>query len=281
MPIDRSIPVDGTRLHYLEAGEEGPTVVLLHGGIIDAAAVSWGAVIEPLAQHCRVLALDLPGYGESQLPAGELTIETHIDAVSGFLDAVDADDPTLAGLSMGGAIALGLAFREPERVAGLVLVDSYGLGRELPNGLLSYLLARVQVFNRVAIALFRRSRAVTRASLGGIVHDLDSLDSDAVDAVFQEVQRPTAGVAFRRFREHEITRDGYRTCYLDRLDGLAVPTRLVHGRHDEVVPLSWAARAAERIPDAELTVLEDCAHWPPRENPEAVVSAIRERAGVA
>lgn len=275
---DATVTVDGDRLHYLRAGDSGPAVVLLHGGIIDAAAVSWGAVIEPLAEEHRVYAPDLLGYGESNLPDGPLTIERHVDAVSGFLDAIEPESVTLVGLSMGGAIGIGLGLRDPGRLENLLLIDSYGLGRELPNGLPSYLLARAQVFNRIAIALFRRSRKLTRASLDGIVHDLDALDPAAVDAVYEEVQRPTAGVAFRRFRETEITRDGYRTCYLEDLADLAVPTRLLHGAHDEVVPLAWAQRAADRIPDASLRVLEDCAHWPPREAPETVVEEIRTMA---
>lgn len=280
MATDRHVRVDGDRLHYLEAGQAGPPVVLLHGGIIDAAAVSWGAVIGPLAEHCRVYAPDLLGYGESELPAGPLTIERHVDAIAGFLDAIDVEDPIVVGLSMGGAIAIGLGLRDPEGIDDLLLIDSYGLGRELPNGQLSYFLARVQVFNRIAIWLFRRSRRITRASLGGIVHDLDALDPAAVDAVFEAVQRPTAGVAFRRFREHEVTRDGYRTCYLEELPDLAVPTRLLHGTHDEVVPVAWASRAAQRIPEASLRVLDDCAHWPPRENPDAVVEEILDVASV-
>lgn len=281
MPTDAFVTVDGDRMHYLEAGDSGPTVVLLHGGIIDAARVSWGAVLEPLAKHCRVFAPDLPGYGESDLPAGPLTIERHVDAVGEFLDALDLDSPTVVGLSMAGAITIGLGIRDPDRLDHLVLIDSYGLGRELPNGLFSYLLARVQVFNRLAIALFRRSRRLTRASLGGIVHDLDALDAAAVDAVYREVQRPTAGVAFRRFREHEITRDGYRTCFLEDLPSLAVPTRLLHGTHDEVVPVEWARRAADTIPESSLRTLEDCAHWPPRENPDVVIEEIERAVGVA
>lgn len=273
------VTVDGSRIHYLRAGESGPPLVLLHGGIIDAARVSWGAVLEPLAEDYRVYAPDLLGYGQSDLPAGALTMERHVETVAGFLDALDVETPTVVGLSMGGAIGLGLALDAPERIDRLLLVDSYGLGRELPNGLLSYALARVQIFNKIAIGLFRRSRRFTRASLGGIVHDLDTLDPAAVDAVFEEVQRPTAGAAFRKFRESEVTREGYRTCYLEDLQNLAVETHLLHGKHDEVVPLAWAQRAADRIPDGSLTVLAECAHWPPREDPEAVVEFVRAKTG--
>ena len=268
------MPTDET---VIAAGDPAdPTVVLLHGGIIDAAHVSWGDVIEPLARDCHVVAPDLLGYGQSDLPDGNYPVGRHVDAIEGFIDALALDEPTVVGLSLGGAIGLGLALRRPGLVDDLLLLDSYGLGRELPNGLLSYALARVQVCNKLAIALFRRSRRFTKASLGGIVADLDSLSEDAVDAVFEEVQRPTAGVAFRRFRSAEVTRGGYRTVFVDELSELSVPTRLLHGIDDEVVPLAWAERATAEIPESELVVLDDCAHWPPREVPETVVAHARE-----
>lgn len=268
-----TVTIDGIRIHYLEAGN-GPPVVLLHGGIIDAAHVSWPPVLERLAADCRVVAPDLLGYGESDLPDGPYSIQRHTDVLIRFLEALDSGPVTLVGLSMGGGVAIQIALDRPDLVDRLVPIDAYGLGAELPNGLLSYALARVQVFNKFAIALFRRSRRLTRASLGGIVHDLDSLSTEAVDAVFAEVKRPTAGVAFRRFRAAEITRHGYRTTFLDEFEDVSVPTRLLHGVHDEMFPLAWAERAVDRIPDATLTVLDDCAHWAPRENPEAVAQHI-------
>jgi pimeloyl-ACP methyl ester carboxylesterase len=290
---------DGDRIHYREAGDPAdPTILLLHGGIIDAAHVSWGAVIEPLAEDCHVVAPDLLGYGESvtggnglgeserqrsdtrtgesALPSGPYPVSRHVDVIEGFVDQLGLESPSIAGLSLGGAVGLGLALRRPALVEDLLLIDSFGLGRALPNGLLSYALARVQLPNRIAITLFRRSRRLTKASLGGIVADLDELSEDAVDAVYEEVQRPTAGVAFRRFRAAEVTRDGYRTVYVEDLPNLQVPTRLLHGAEDEVVPLAWAERAADRIPESELVVLESCAHWPPREAPGTVVDHARE-----
>jgi pimeloyl-ACP methyl ester carboxylesterase len=71
-----------------------------------------------------------------------------------------------------------------------------------------------------------------------------------------------------------VTRDGYRTVFTDRFADLSVPTYLLHGAHDELFPVAWARRASERIPDAELRVLDDCGHWPPRERPDAVAESI-------
>jgi len=274
MVTEGAVTAGGNRIHYREDGDGRP-VVLLHGGIIDAAAVSWPPVIDRLAADFRVVTPDLLGYGESDVPPGPYSIPRHAGAVADVLDELGLEAVTLVGLSMGGGVAIQVALDRPDLVDRLVPIDPYGLARDLPNGILSYALARVQLCNKLAVAAFRRSRRLTRASLAGLVHDLDSLPAAAVDAVYREVQRPTAGAAFRRFREAEVTRDGYRTTFTDRFAEIPVPTYFLHGAHDELFPVTWARRAAERVPDGQLTVLDDCAHWAPRENPDAVAAQIR------
>ncbi|WP_277542658.1 alpha/beta fold hydrolase [Haloarcula laminariae] len=275
MKTERTVTVDGSRIRYRVVGDGAP-VVLLHGGRIDGARVSWPPVIERLAPDYRVLAPDLLGYGESDLPPGPYSIPRHAGVVADVLDELALGPVTLVGLSLGGGVAMQVALDRPDLVERLVPIDPFGLGRELPNGQLSYAFARVQLCNKLAIAAFRRSRRLTRASLGGIVHDLDSLSPAAVDAVYREVQRPTAGAAFRRFRDSEVTREGYRTTFTDRFDEFSMPTRFLHGAHDDLFPVGWARRAASELPDADLTVLDDCAHWAPRENPDAVATHVSD-----
>jgi pimeloyl-ACP methyl ester carboxylesterase len=270
---DGWLTVGDNRLHYLEAGD-GPPLLLLHGGIIDAAACSWGEVIEPLASDFRVVALDLLGYGRSDAPDARYATTDHVDVVADAVAELDLAPLSVVGLSLGGGVALGYALAYPDRVRRLVLVDSYGLGRELPNGRLSWLLAKVSVLNRLSVALLCRSRGFTTASLGNVAHDPDALSPAAIDCVHELACQPDAGKAFRRWRSHEVTRDGYRTVYVDDLPELSVPTLLLHGREDEVFPVAWAERAAERIPDAELVVLDECAHWPPREYPDRFVTEV-------
>ncbi|QLH84620.1 alpha/beta fold hydrolase [Halosimplex pelagicum] len=267
--------VDGHRIHYLTAGDPGdPPLVLLHGGIVDAASVSWGAVLEPLAREYRVVAPDLLGYGRSAKPDATYSLDTHVDVVTEFVETVGLDRPAVAGISMGGGAALGLALRSSDRVDRLVLLDSYGLGTELANGGLTRLLSKQGLTNKLAIALMRRSRGFTKASLGNIVYDTDRLSADAVDAVWAEAKRPGVGKAFRSFRAAEVGPEGYRTDFTDRLDGLDTPTLLLHGEYDEVFPHRWSERAAARLPEAEFRLLDDCAHWAPRERPDAVVDVI-------
>lgn len=275
---DKWVDVGGTRLHYLHAGGEhdATPVVLLHGGIIDAAALSWGGAIGPLAADRPVYALDFAGFGESDDPDRTPTTGYHVDTLRAFLDRLGLDRAHLVGLSLGGGVAIGTALDYPEHVAALVPVASFGLGRELPSGKATWLAARLGVLNRLNVALLRRSRGYAEAALASLVHDADALPAGLVEEFQELCRRPNAGAAFRQWRDYEVTLSGWRTCYLDRLGQVGSPTLFVHGTRDEVVPPEWSRRAADRVPDADATFFEECGHWVPRERPEALVDEIRE-----
>src|SRR5690606_31442944 len=132
----------GYRLHFLEAGS-GTPLVLLHGTAIDSAALSYGPSLPELAERHRVLALDWPGYGNSERPRVEMTMPELVALLEAFLDAVGLERVHLAGFSMGGAAALGFALRAPQRVTTLTLVGSYGLDDSLPLPLLPYVAMRL------------------------------------------------------------------------------------------------------------------------------------------
>jgi pimeloyl-ACP methyl ester carboxylesterase len=266
---------DGVSIHYLSAGDPSdPTVVLLHGGVIDCASLSWGGVLDRLADGRHVVAPDLAGYGESDRPDADYSTAWHVGVLESFLDDLGLDTPSVVGISLGGGVGIGLALDSPDRVDHLVPVDSYGLGRDLPSGTLSWALSRVPQLNRVSLWLLARSERFTRASLGGIVVDPDAVPDDVVAELHDRVGRPEAGKAFRRWRRAEVTRDGYRTDYTGRLGELDVPTLFVHGEADELFPVEWARAAADRVPDARIETFEGVAHWPPREAPDRFVEAV-------
>lgn len=264
-PLDMWTEVGGRNLHYLTAGSGRTPVLLLHGGIVDAAVLSWGATIGPLATERRVIALDLPGYGSSSRPDAAYTTAYHTGVVGEFLDALNLSTVSVVGISMGGGIALNYALANPSRVEDLVLVGSHGLGTRLPHGTLSYVLSRLPQLNKAAISVLSRNRLLAKLSLKGMVHDLDSLSKTVVDEFYRLLQRPESGKAFRRWRQGEMTRSGFRTDFSDRLEELSVSTLLLHGAEDPIFPVRWSVRAAEMIPTAQLDVLDECGHWPPRE----------------
>ncbi|EMA40631.1 alpha/beta fold hydrolase [Halococcus hamelinensis] len=251
-------------LRYFAAGEEheGPPVVLLHGIGLDAATVSWRHALPALADDRRVFAFDFPGHGESD-HLRSYTHQRYLETLDGFLGALDIDRAALAGISMGGGVALGYALDAPERVERLVLVDSYGLGRDAPWRPGGSMLLNVPGFDGLLGAGLSNPMAVA-ASLGGIAVD----PSPGFVADVQRAVGPAAARALGEWQRDEFRATGLKTCYLDRLAEVELPTLLVHGREDPIFPVHWSERATQEIPDARFVAFEACGHWPPREYPE-------------
>lgn len=265
---DTWVKVDHLNIHLYTAGEEGETIVLLHGGGLDSAWLSWQPVILALSTRFRVIAPDLPGYGKSDTPQIDYTLDYYIEFVRRLLDQLDVERPTLAGISMGGGIAIGFALAYPQRVNRLVPVDSYGIQRKYPGGLWGYYLVRMEWLNRFSWWLLGRNRALTRASLQQIMYDPNALSDDLINEVYEEIRRPRAGMAFRSFQRHEVLRDGVRTCYLDRLKEIQAETLFIHGENDRLVPVECAREAHAKLPGSRLEVIPACGHWPQREQPD-------------
>ncbi|WP_276273474.1 alpha/beta fold hydrolase [Haloarcula litorea] len=266
------VPVDGepVDLHYL-AGGEGPPLVFLHGIGLDAARVSWRHALPAVADERTVYALDLPGHGDSDKPDRAYTTPYFLAAVEAFLDELDLENPAMAGLSMGGALALGHAL-DGGSVERLVLVDSYGLGSDAYWRTAATGLFQAPVVGNMMWQGVSSSKAAIRTGLRsmGATEPSRQLVADVDDAVDRRTVR-----AMRRWQRSEFRRTGFRTDYSDRLDGLDVPTLLVHGEADPLLPKSWSERAAETLSESELAVLENCGHCPPRERPERFNGLLR------
>jgi pimeloyl-ACP methyl ester carboxylesterase len=269
----RTVTAGGVRVRCHVAGE-GPPVVLLHGGGVDSAALSWRETLPALAEDFTVYAPDWPGYGGSGFPSDPPSTAYYRETLGELLDALGLDRPALVGISMGGGVALGFALDRPDRVSRLVLVDSLGLGGAIPGGRLGYLFTRLPCVSELTWAALRRSRVLAAASLRGIVGDPTALTDDLVDDLVRATNRPDSGRAFRAFQRAEVGPHGLRTNYVDRLPDLSVPTLLIHGEVDPLVPVAWATRAGTLVPNAELRILPDCGHWPPRERPERFVELV-------
>lgn len=244
---------------------------------MDSARLSWSAIIGPLAAAGRrVYAPDVPGYGESDRPVLPYSTDYYVGFVGDFMDALGLGHAGVMGLSMGGAIALGLALAQPSRVDRLVLVDSYGLQRNVAMQRLSYLMVRTPGLLEASYWLTTRSRSLVRASLAGIVNDPGKLTPALIEGVWAEARKPHAGRAAIAFQRHDVLWNGVRTVFLDRLGELRCPVLLIHGRQDKLVPLHWAEEAHARIPGSQLHVIEGAGHWPHPEKPEELIRVASE-----
>lgn len=270
------IQVGDCWVHYWQGGRQGPQVVFLHGGAADSAALSWGETSERLSSSFQVIAPDLPGYGESETPRVAYTVQFYVRFLLAFLDALGCSRILLAGLSMGGWLALEMALRHPDRVRGLILVDSAGLDPRVPRPVLSRLLAAIPGLDFVFRRAARSKPAAVRWALGRIVHRVDSLSPAVLTQVQQEAGRPQAGKAWQSFLRNELGWRGFRSSCAGQLRRIQIPVLLVHGSLDPLIPVECARKAHQALPNSRLLELPGCGHWPPREDPERFHAVLGE-----
>lgn len=271
----RTVSIQGVTVHYLLGGHGSP-LVLVHG-LGSSAGVEFSSNLEALAAQLCVYAVDLPGFGRSDKPSIEYTIEFFVRVLRDFMDAHGLERVALMGVSLGGRIALGFALEFPARVTRLILVDALGVG--VPRRVLAYslLLARgigeltlrgtARALRQMNPRLIRRLWGWYLSRPGSIEQILsddriashrETLGTPASRAAYLSALRSVAGM--RRMRDGVLVED--------RLAALSMPTLLVWGRHDHVFPPSHAEQAAGRIPNADFEIFEHSGHTPQLEEPE-------------
>ena len=263
------LEVKRLRVHCLQLGNRDHPVLLLHGGGLDAAGLSFRTTLPVLAEQHRVFAPDWPGFGRSDPMPMAWRVEECVDFVGEILDALDLKRVSLMGVSMGGAFALGFTLRAPERIDRLVLVDSAGMGNDIPGGLLSFLTMRLPLLDELRWTLLVGNRTLARRILcAALVNGDQVLTEEMLDEIILLARQAGAGAAFRQLQRSEYQWHGLRTNYLPQLSEVKIPTLLVHGAEDGIVPVSWAERAHHLMKNSRIEIIPRCGHLPPVENPE-------------
>lgn len=285
-PARRTAAMPWGDVSYLEwrpPAAPGSTVLLLHGGGLDSAWLSWGGIGGELAAagH-RVIAPDHPGYGHSRQAPWSASQEHLLGYVDEFVRALALDRFALGGLSMGAGLALGHVLAHPERVSRLMLLGAYGLSPRLVEGrwsaavqLLSWAATRTGVLGAVSRAT-ARSRALVERSLRPVLRSAAQRTPELIDAVIEEAHRGAGIATFAEFQRDQVGPRHQRTDYSDRLPTITTPTLVVHGERDAGVPAAVARRAAAAMPHARILVVPDAGHWVQRDRPEIVVPAMLE-----
>lgn len=262
------LPVDHgdneVAIRYVAAGE-GPPLILLHGIGVDAAPISWRHAIPELAEHHRVYGIDLPGHGESEKPRRQYTTELYLQTVASFVEEFDIGQHAIAGLSMGGSVALGHALDHPDQVEKLGLVASYGLGDDAPWRPRLQRAHRVPFLGQYHYRRLGRSKRAVREHLSE--HAVE-IPEELVADIYANVQDARVARTATSWQRSEVGSNGLKTSYVDRLDQVEAETLIVHGAEDPLIPMRWAQTATEGIRDSRLEVIDDCGHWVPRERPE-------------
>ncbi|HYX62507.1 MAG TPA: acetoin dehydrogenase dihydrolipoyllysine-residue acetyltransferase subunit [Streptosporangiaceae bacterium] len=263
-PELQTADVAGRKISFAGAGEDGDVVLFVHG--FGGDRNSWLFLQEPLAARFRAYALDLPGHGASAKDVGEGTLGVLADAVTGVLDALGATRAHLVGHSLGGAVALAAAARDPARIASLTLIAPTGFGAEINVG---YLRGFADAQSRrelkpVVAQLFADEHLVTRQ----LVDDL--LAYKRLDGV-DEALHTLLGVLLDGDAQG-VNSAALLTAAGGTGAGGAVPVAVVWGRDDRVIP----AAQAEAVTGADRHLIDRAGHMPHMERPAEVQAAIEQ-----
>ncbi len=277
-PIDpcdvHSVTLHGHDRAYLKTGS-GPAVLLVHG--IGSRHETWLPIVQELAKNHTVIAPDLLGHGRSAKPRADYSIGGYANGLRDLLTYLGIDRVSVVGHSLGGGIAMQFAYQFPQRTERIVLIGTGGLGPEvnpiiplctLPGAGLALSALAVAPVRRIGVPLLHglhRTRLPLTADLAqlAIVYD----DMGAVDArqAFSHVIR-----AIIDWRGQIVTMKD--RAYLTEF----IPTMVLWGEEDTVIPVSHAQIAREVLCHAKVDVLPGAGHFPQAEVPDAVAQALIE-----
>lgn len=256
----------GDDLTYRVAGADGPVIVLLHG--VAGCSSTWEPVMERLAVTARVVAPDLLGHGDSAKPRGDYSLGAYASGLRDLLTLLGHDRVTLAGHSLGGGVAMQFAYQYPERVARLALVASGGLGPDISRWLRAASLPGAELV--LPVIAHRRVRDAG-STISTFLGRLGLQPSPAVEEIARSYATLADGqsrAAFLATLRSVVDPAGQRVSAVEKLYLAAdVPTLLVWGGRDPVIPLAHGQAAHARISGSRLEVLAGAGHYPHRDDP--------------
>ena len=266
------VNVCGNRVHYLDYGE-GEPVVLIHGG--GAGAAVWFRQIAALKDSYRVLAPDSPVFGLSSQPSVSTPLRQFArEYVQGFIAALRLQSVRIAGLSLGGFIALAQAADRSPRIRSIALIDSAGLGPDLP-----------WVFRLMALPVFGHAISVPRKFMQDWFFDIKLVaDSRGRESepfkryAFETTRLEGHALSIRRHAPEVLqTCEGKNWCSAtDELRAIDIPTAIIWGQQDRFFPVAHAERAHRTIRGSELHVVPNAGHVSIWDRPELVSDVLCE-----
>ncbi|ORM38025.1 alpha/beta fold hydrolase [Williamsia sp. 1135] len=268
----------GDRVAYRDEGT-GPVLLLIHG--MAGSSRTWDAVLPELAKKYRVIAPDLPGHGDSAKPRGDYSLGAFAAFLRDLLRELDVDSATIVGQSLGGGVAMQFTYQHPEYCERLILIGSGGLGPDV-NWTLRLLSAPGAELVLPIIAprpvLDVGNKIRSWLSSAGV----HSPRADETWRSYSSLSDRETRQAFLRTLRSVVDYRGQAVSAMNRLYlNSEMPTLLIWGDHDKIIPVAHGYAAHEAIPGSRLEVLEGIGHYPHAEAPAAVVKIIDDFLDVA
>jgi len=270
----RHTTLHGHHVGYRMAGK-GPVVVLIHG--MAGSSRTWQGVMRLLARDYTVVAPDLLGHGESAKPMGDYSLGAYASGLRDLLaGALGIERATVVGQSLGGGVAMQLAYQHPELCERLALVGSGGLGREVSWMLRALTLPGAEyvmpvLFPRFArtggekVVAFFRNRGVRAPHIAEMWSAYASLTETENRHAFVRTMRAV------------IDPGGQTVCAKDRLYlAAAVPTLIAWGDRDDIIPVQHAYDAHALLPDSQLEIFEGAGHFLHVEHPARFAEVLHD-----
>jgi pimeloyl-ACP methyl ester carboxylesterase len=268
------ITLHGHRVSYRRDGS-GPVVLLIHG--ITGSSQTWEDVIPFLSERHTVLAPDLLGHGDSAKPRGDYSLGAYASGIRDLMQAVGHERATVVGHSLGGGVAMQMAYQFPEMVERLVLVSSGGLGREVNL----FLRAATLPGSEWVLPLLASNGVLSAGgSIGGLLRSLGMRAGPDLQEMwrgFASLHDAEARQAFIHTLRGIVEPGGQRVSARDRLYlAQEVPTLLMWGERDPIIPVEHAYTASDAIPASRLEVLPGAGHFPYRDDPRRFAATLSE-----
>lgn len=269
-PPSTFIDVQGMQVHLRDEGPRSDPVpiVLLHG--TSSSLHTWDGWAQELRAKRRVIRFDLPGIGlTGPPPDADYRIERYVRFVAAMLDKLAVPRCVLGGNSFGGQVAWETALAHPQRVEKLILVDAAGYPFQPVSLPIGFRIARIPLLNR--LMEFTLPRRVIESSLRNVYADPGKVTPELVDRYFELTLREGNRRALaRRFAQAPAG------IHPDRIAGLNLPTLILWGRRDRLIPPGDAQRFHRNIAGSRLILFDRLGHVPQEEDPAATLAAVKQ-----
>ena len=258
------VDIHGSTVNYVDVGEgEGEPVVFVHG--LGGQWQNWLENLPRVGQERRVIALDLPGHGLSQMPRAEISISNYARCVEALCQHRDLGRTIVVGNSMGGFVSSEVAIRYPERVERMMLVSAAGISSanvyRAPALLTGRVAAAITAYTAARHRQMARRPVTRHIALSLVARHPSRLAPDlAWESMLKGVGKPGFQDALRANLVYD---------FRDRLPEISCPTLIVWGEDDSIISVRDAAEFERLIPDSRKLVLEDTGHVPMLERPSA------------